>query len=93
MAKKPKVKPPLKGSHIAAPKVAEAIRQLIRTRARQAILKQRSALLQKLIIEGGGGSAHGYRAYISHFNGFHGYRYINQRAKDTVKLVPLGEGK
>lgn len=87
MAKKTKA--PLKGSQEANAVVAEAIRQLLRTRLRQAVLKRRAALLTKLIVDGGGGTAHGYRAYMTHVSGGTYYRKVTVKPRDQLKLVPV----
>ena len=86
---KTKTKKPLLGEQPASPIVAEAIRQLIRTRARAAVLKQRNALLVKIITDAGGGTAHGYRAAVSHVKGSQCYRMVRTKPHDIVKLYPL----
>lgn len=85
MAKTKKVRPPPAGAHTPTPLVREALRQLIKTRAKQAVLKKRAAMLQKIIMAGGGGAAFGYRAYISHIRASTYVRTV--KAHDALRVV------
>lgn len=82
-----KAKPPLRGSAPAAPLVAEAIRQLLKQQAKAEILKKRMAFLRKLIMDNGGGTAYGYRAYAYEYPA-RSY-WCRSKAGRTLKLVPL----
>lgn len=87
-AKKREKKPPL-GSHKATMLASEALRQLLKVRAQQALLKRRAALLKKIIIEQGAGSAHGYRSYVYHIHAYRTTRVVNVKEHDELKLVAL----
>lgn len=62
MSKKEK-KPPV-WSQPASVKAALTIRELRKLKAQQEILRKKPALLQQIIIDEGGGQAHGVRAAI-----------------------------
>ena len=86
MAKAKKL-PPLKGSHAAPPLVAEALRQLLRTQAKQAILAKRVKLLKRLIVEGGGGTAHGYRTFVSPVRTSLAQRTVRVKDHGALRIV------
>lgn len=86
-AKEPKPRKPPAGSHTAAPLVSAAIKELVKTKARAAVLRKRAALLQAIIEKGGCGSAHGYRTYISHTCA--GQRWVRVKEAWRVALVKI----
>lgn len=87
MAKKAKKRPPLKGSDAASPLVAEALRQLLKTKARIKTMQARAKMLQGIIIKGGCGCAHGYRSYVYHAPAWRGW--VTKKGGTQLKLVPL----
>ena len=81
-ASKPK---PLKSSHPATVKAGVALRGLLKVKAKLAILAKRRALLVKIIMAEGCGSAHGYRTYVSHSDA-RSY-WAHKKARDDLKLI------
>ena len=87
-AKKAKAPKPLKGSHPATVKAGVALMELLKVRAKVAILNKRKALLTKIIMEEGCGTAHGYRMYVSH-SPARTY-WAHKKAYDGLKLIATG---
>ncbi len=83
-ASKPK---PLKGSHPATVKAGVALMELLKVRAKVAILNKRKALLTKIIMEEGCGTAHGYRMYVAHSAARH--YWAHKKARDDLKLIAM----
>ena len=84
-ASKPK---PLKGSHTATVRASVAIKELLKTKAALAILAKRRALLIKVIMAEGCGSAHGYRTYVTHSPAC--TYWAHKKAYDGLKLIATG---
>ena len=84
-ASKPK---PLKGSHPATVKAGVALRELLKVKAKLAILAKRRALLVKIIMAEGCGSAHGYRTYVTHSPAC--TYWAHKKAYDGLKLIATG---
>lgn len=82
-----KARKPVLGSKPASPEVAAAMLRLIHVRAAQASMKQESKELRAAIMRGGGGTAHGYRAYVARVCAGSYYRVV--KAHDELKLVRL----
>ena len=80
-------KKPLLGAHPASAPVRVAIRELLKVKAEQAILAKKSKLLRGIIAQNGGGSALGYRSYVSHHAAT--CRWVRSKACDTVTLVKV----
>ena len=87
--KKKEVKPPLRGSHKASLMAAEALKQLLKVKAQQAVLKRRARLLKQIIMDQGGGAAHGYRPYTYHVRASVSQRTVRVKAHDELKLVEI----
>lgn len=86
---KKKEKKPLNGSHKATPLAALALKPLLKVRAQQEVLKRRARLLKKIIMDQGGGSAHGYRSYTYHVRASVSQRTVRVKAHDELKLVEI----
>lgn len=86
-----KKKPLLKGSHKASLLAAEALRQLLKTQASLSILKRRATMLKGIIMREGGGTAHGYRSYVSSVKASVSYRTVRVKAHDVLKLVKIAD--
>jgi len=86
MPSKPgKKKATLRGGHKASPAVSVAIRELLKLREQRRILREKYAMLACMVIAGDGGTAHGYRVYVSHVCAT---RYVREvRVKEHDKLV------
>lgn len=89
MAKKPKPRPLPKGSHKATPLASLAVREILRARKQQEVLKRRIAMLKALIIREGGGTAHGYRTFVSHLSGGTYHRVVVKKPSDELKMVKI----
>ena len=90
-AVKAKKKRALKGDHPATVRARVAIGELLKVRAKMAILQKRRALLTKLIIEEGCGTAHGYRAYIAHSPARE--YWAHKKACDYLKLISTADSE
>ena len=84
---KAKNKKPLAWSAPASPEVADAIKRMIEIRDERARLAEESQNLQKTIIAGKGGSAHGVRAAIRYINASVRWRKITVKARTYVTLL------
>lgn len=84
-ASKPK-KPPA-WSQPATCKASLAIRELRKLKSQQEILRKKSALLQKIIIDEGGGQAHGVRAAIRHTKASRVVRTVVTKARTYVQFL------
>ena len=82
-----KKKKPLAWSFPASSEVAEAIKRMIEIRDERARLAAEFSSLQKTIIAGKGGSAHGVRAAIRHINASVSWRKITVKARTYVTLL------
>lgn len=82
-----KKKKPLAWSAPASPEVADAIKRMIEIRDERARLAEESQNLQKTIIAGKGGSAHGVRAAIRYINASVRWRKITVKARTYVTLL------
>ena len=82
-----KKKKPLAWSAPASPEVAEAIKRMIEIRDERATLAAELSILQKTIIDGKGGSAHGVRAAIRHAYASVSWRKITIKARTYVTLL------
>lgn len=76
-------------SHKASPRAAVAIAQLLRVKEEQTILARKSALLQQMVIQEGGGTACGVRAAIRHQHAREVWRIV--RVKERTSVVFLKE--
>lgn len=74
-------------SQPASIKAALAIRELKKLKDRQKILAKKSALLQKIIIEEGGGQAHGVRAAVRHRKASSCMRMVRTNARTFVTFL------
>lgn len=75
-------------SQPAAPRVAVAVRELLKVQRRLTMLNAERAMLNRIIIDGGGGAAHGYRACIRHTHASCEMRRVTVKARAFVQLVP-----
>lgn len=85
MSKKEK-KPPV-WSQPASVKAALAIRELKKLKEQQKILVKKSALLQQIIIDEGGGQAHGVRAAVRHQKAAVHHRVVKVKARTFVAFL------
>ena len=85
MSKKEK-KPPV-WSQPASVKAALAIRELKKLKDQQKILAKKSALLQQIIIDEGGGQAHGVRAAVRHQKASTVTRTVRTKARTFVAFL------
>lgn len=74
-------------SRPATVKASLAIRELQKVRDRQKILAKKSAMLQQIIIEEGGGQAHGVRAAIRHKGASAAMRLVRSKARTFVVFL------
>lgn len=79
-------KPPV-WSQPASVKAALAIRELKKLKDQQKILVKKSALLQQIIIEEGGGQAHGVRAAVRHTSASRKVRTVITKARTFVTFL------
>lgn len=79
-------KPPV-WSQPASVKAALAIRELKKLKEQQKILAKKSALLQQIIIDEGGGQAHGVRAAIRHQKASRVTRVVTTKARTFVAFL------
>lgn len=81
-------KPPV-WSQPASMKAALAIRELRKLQEQRAILAKKSALLQQIIIDEGGGQAHGVRAAIRHTKASTCIRTVRTKARTYVTFLEV----
>lgn len=82
-----KAKKPRSWSHPATPRAAIAIAELLKVREQQAILAKKSAFLQQIVMQEGGGAACGVRAAVRHQNGGSSWRRITLKERDYVVFL------
>lgn len=85
-ANKKEKKPPV-WSQPASIKAALAIRELKKLKVQQKILAKKSALLQQIIIDEGGGQAHGVRAAVRHTKASRKVRTVITKARTFVAFL------
>lgn len=88
IGKKARPKKPPAWSHEASPRAAVAIAQLLWVKKEQAILAKKSALLQQIVIQEGGGAACGVRAAIRHQHARAAWRFVRVKERTLVVLLP-----
>lgn len=87
MSKEKKPKKPPVWSQPATCKASLAIRELRKLKEQQKILTKKSALLQKIIIDEGGGQAHGVRAAVRHQKASVQTRVVRVKARTFVQFL------
>ena len=86
-----KQKKPLAWSRPATPEVADAIKRLIEIKSERAKLAEEFARVQKTIIAGNGGCAHGFRAAIRHTYASVTWRKVTAKEREYVTLLKATE--
>ncbi len=86
--KKQRPKKPPAWSHEASPRAAVAIAQLIHGKKEQALLARKSALLQQIVIQEGGGAACGVRAAIRHQHAYEVRHLVRVKERTLIVLLP-----
>ena len=82
-----KTKKPPVWSQPASPKAALAIRELRKLKDQQRIMAKKASLLQQIIIDEGGGQAHGVRAAIRHTEASERRRIVKTKARTFVVFL------
>ena len=82
-----KKKKPKAWSRPAVPEVADAIKRMLEIQAERKRLAEEFSQVQRAIIDGKGGSAHGVRAAIRHINASVRWRKITVKERDYVSLL------
>ena len=87
--KKTKPKKPPVWSHKATTRCSVAIRELLAAKKKYAVILKKMALLQSIIVQEGGGLAHGVRAAIRHQRASIKYRRVTVKERSYVIFLEL----
>lgn len=87
MVKNVKPPKPVAWSKPATSRCSVAVSELMKVRAEQQLLAKKAKLLRDMIIEEGGGKAHGVRVAIRHQSAFRGMMMVSRKASVSVVFL------